>query len=100
LAKLRRGSQRASALESLATKLGRKKVKRGKEPVWVNQDLPGVYPLAIPHHGSRDLSPGVQRSVLDILEGDIAVLEELLPDEEDAEELQEEIEGEKNGDAE
>jgi hypothetical protein len=100
LAKLRRSPQKASALESLAKKLGRKKVKRGKEPVWVNQELSGVYPLAIPHHGARDISPGVQRSVLDILEGDIAAIEEMLPDDDDAEELQEEIEGEENGDAE
>jgi hypothetical protein len=63
--------------------------------------LSGVYPLAIPHHSNnRDLSPGVQRSVLDILEGDIAALEAMLPEEDNAEELEEEIEGEENGDAE
>ena len=90
LTKLRRSPQKASALEGMAKKLGRKISKRGKEPVWVNQDLAGVYPLAIPHHGGRDLSPGVQRNVLDILEGDIAALEEQIPDDDDADELQEE----------
>jgi hypothetical protein len=100
LSKLRRGRQRAAALESLAKKLGRKQVNRGKEPVWVSRGLPGTYPLSIPRHGGRDLSPGVQRSVLDILEGDIAILEEQLSDEESAEELKEEIEGDDDGDAE
>ena len=64
LAALRRSPQGARALENLARKLGRKPVKRGKEPMWENTNF-GLYPLAIPHHWGRDLSIGVKNSILD-----------------------------------
>jgi hypothetical protein len=82
IAAFRRSPQKATALERLARQLGRKKVKRGKEPVWENQELTELYPLAIPHHGTRDLSIGTQRSILDALEDDVLAWEERLTDEE------------------
>jgi hypothetical protein len=68
LAKLRRSPQKPAALESLAGRLGRKLVKRGKEPMWENAEFGELFVLSIPRHGGRDLSPGVQRSILDQLE--------------------------------
>ena len=62
--------------------LGRRQDKRGKEPTWVNDELP-VYPLSIPHHGGRDLAPGTRNSILNALEGDAIVWEERLGLEDD-----------------
>ena len=83
---LRRSPQKAVALERLAKRLGRKSVKRGKEPVWESQALDEVFAVAIPRHGTRDLAPGTQRNILDALEEDVLVWEERLPNEEDDEE--------------
>jgi hypothetical protein len=69
-------------LETLAQKLGRKLVNRGKEPMWDNVYFPELPVLSIPHHGGgRDLSPRVQRSVLDQLEDDLLAWENQLDDE-------------------
>ena len=76
LERMRLAPQKAATLEKLAKQLGRKKVKRGKEPVWVS-DL-DVDPLSIPHHGGRDLAPGTKNSILAQLEEDIVALEKKL----------------------
>jgi hypothetical protein len=85
---MRRSPQKAAALERLARRLGRKKVKRGKEPVWESQELIEVFPVAIPHHGAKDFAPGTQRSILDALEEDVLVWEERLSNEGDREEAE------------
>jgi hypothetical protein len=76
--RMRRASVRASDVQSIARKLGRQIVNRGKEPMWDNIELPGQPVLAIPSHGGKDLSPGVKNSVLDQLEDDILAWEERL----------------------
>src|SRR5262245_10410261 len=53
LAHLRRSPQRALALQGLAKKLGRKSVKRGKEPMWESTEFPQLFVLAIPDHGGE-----------------------------------------------
>jgi predicted RNA binding protein YcfA (HicA-like mRNA interferase family) len=63
----RASPQKATAIERLARKLGRRKVKRGSEPTW-ESDLPGVYPMGIPHHGNKDLAPGTRNNILNQLE--------------------------------
>ena len=78
LDRLRRASARADDVESLAKRLGRTKFNRGKEPVWVNDEFPELFPVAIPHHGGRDLSPGTKRNILDALETDIEAWRERL----------------------
>jgi hypothetical protein len=80
LVRLRRGPRKASELEKFAKALGRKRVNRGKEPVWDNPNFQDVSVLSIPHHGARDLSPGTQRNILDLLEGDILAWDEKLAD--------------------
>lgn len=80
LASMRLAPQKARALESLARKLGRQPVKRGKEPMWESKEF-DLFPLSIPHHSSRDLSPGTKNSILNQLEDDILAWEEQLSDE-------------------
>lgn len=82
LAAMRLSPQGARALEKLAGQLGRRPVKRGKEPMWENVDFK-LWPLAIPHHGGRDLSAGTKNSILDQLEDDILAWEEKLSEEDD-----------------
>ena len=65
-------------MESLARSLGRRRVKRGKEPVWESEAFDDLFPLAIPHHGDRDLATGTKRSILEQLEGDVLAWEERL----------------------
>jgi hypothetical protein len=77
LIRRRRSPQKASDLIPLAESLGRKRVKRGKEPTWESQEL-DVPPLSIPVHKGRDLSPRVRNIVLDVLEGDLLEWEERL----------------------
>lgn len=77
LARMRRSPQRAADLESLAKRLGRKQVKRGKEPMWESTEF-DLFPLAIPHHGGRDLATGTKNSVLSSLEEDLLAWEERL----------------------
>jgi hypothetical protein len=81
LAALRRSPQKAAAFERFARKLGRKPVKRGKEPMWESAEF-DLYALAIPHHGGRDLAPGTQNSILNQLENDLAAWDQKLGDEE------------------
>ncbi len=76
---MRRSPQKASALESMAKRLGRKRVKRGKEPTWEHTELSG-FPLSIPHHGNRDLPPGTRNSILNVFEDDVAAWEATFPD--------------------
>lgn len=85
LAGLRRGRHKAATLERLAKRLGRKKVKRGSEPMWESVEFDDLFVLSIPHHGGRDLAPGTQRSILDQLEEDVLAWEVRLSDEEDEE---------------
>jgi hypothetical protein len=58
-------------LERLATRCGRRRHPRGKEPAWV---MPGRHPLTIPHH-SRELKRFTARSILDVLEEDLELIE-------------------------
>ena len=85
LEQARRSPQRAAALQSLAKRLGRKLVKRGKHPMWVNEEFPKLFPLAIPDHGGRDLAPGTRNSILNQLDDDISAWDQLLPEEDDEE---------------
>ena len=77
LASMRLAPQKARDLEGVAKKLGRTKVNRGKEPVWVNPDL-GVFPLSIPHHGGEDLQIGTKNNILNSLEDDLLAWEDRL----------------------
>ncbi len=43
----------------------------------------GLFPLAIPHHGGRDLPVGTKNSILNQLEDDILAWEEELSEEDD-----------------
>lgn len=72
---LSRGQAKAGELESLAIRLGRKQVKRGKEPVWESEAFPILFPLSIPHHGGRDIPVGTRRSILRQLLEDIEAWE-------------------------
>jgi hypothetical protein len=87
LLQLRHASVRAADIEALATELGRRKRKgkRSKEPTWVSTEFDNLFPLAIPHHGSRDLTIGTKNSILNQLELDIAEWEQRL-DEKDGDE--------------
>ncbi len=86
---MRRAPQSARSLESLASRLRRKKyTKRGKEPLWVSDEFPHLPPVAIPHHGGRDLAPGTRDSILDQLEDDVHEWDAKLADGEDSELLE------------
>ena len=80
---LRRAPQKARALESLARKLGRKPVKRGKEPMWESTEFDELSPLSIPHHGGRDLTKGTRNSILIQLDDDVIAWKERLMEHED-----------------
>lgn len=83
LERMRRATVKASDVEALARKLGRRQVNRGKEPVW-ESDLDDVYPLSIPHHGGgRDLPNGTKNSILNSLEVDLEAWEQHLAAEDD-----------------
>ena len=68
---LRRQSPKALEIQKVAKQLGRKRVKRGKEPVWESLEFQHLRPLSIPDHGGRDLSPGVLRATVNQLEDDL-----------------------------
>jgi hypothetical protein len=51
---------------------------RGKEPAFVSTVFPNARPISIPDHGSRNLSPTVQKNVLNDLEEDVFRVEEKL----------------------
>jgi len=73
----RRGGVKSAELESLAQRLGRTRAKRGKEPTWVNEELPEMRPLSIPNHPG-DLNRFTAKSILDHLEADLDRYEEIL----------------------
>jgi hypothetical protein len=85
LASLRRSQAKAADLESLARRLGRKQVKRGKEPTWESSEFNELFPLAIPHQGGKDLPIGTRRNILDQLEQDVFAWEKRLDQDEDDE---------------
>jgi len=78
---LRRSQAKARDLESLASKLGRKKIKRGSEPTWESEVFAHLYPLSIPHHGGKDIPIGTRRSIIDRLEEDVLAWETRLDEE-------------------
>jgi hypothetical protein len=86
LEQMRRSPQNARALQGLAKRLGRKPVKRGKEPMWESPEFADLYALSIPDHGGRDLAIGTKNSILNQLEDDILAWEERLEGEENDEE--------------
>jgi hypothetical protein len=66
--------QRGGDVASLAERLGRKRVNRGKEPTFESAfDIP---PITIPMHGSKNLKRGTQRSILIQLEDDFIAWEQ------------------------
>ena len=66
--------QKGSGVASLAERLGRKRVNRGKEPSFESEfDIPV---LTIPMHGSKDLKRGTQRNILMQLEDDFIAWEQ------------------------
>ena len=70
----KKGNIIPNELITLAEKLGRKKVKRGKEPTYESELLPKSRPLTIPKH-SRALNKYTAGSILDQLDQDIFELE-------------------------
>ena len=65
--------QRGGDVASLAERLGRKRVNRGKEPTFESPfDIPV---LTIPMHGSKNLKKGTQRGILIQLEDDFIAWE-------------------------
>lgn len=75
---MRQRALKAADVQSLATRLGRKPVKRGKHPMWESTEFKGLFALSIPDHGARDLSHGVKKIVLNQLENDILAWDERL----------------------
>jgi hypothetical protein len=49
--------------------------------MWESQEFPDLFPLAIPDHGGKDISPGTQRTILNLLEDDVLRWEEQLDEE-------------------
>jgi hypothetical protein len=81
-AALRRSPQKATALQSFAERLGRKRVGRGKEPTYVSDAFPNLRPLSIPGHKGRDLAIGTKNSILNQLDDDLTAWEEWLDSQE------------------
>jgi len=71
-----KGGIKSSDLEALAKAVGRVLIDRGKHPTWVNENFPGLRPLSIPRHGSKDLNKFTANFILDQLELDLAQWEE------------------------
>jgi hypothetical protein len=75
LATLRRKAVTHRDVVSVATKLGRKRLKgaavRGKEPTFVSTVFSQARPISIPDHGNSNLSPTVQKNVINDLEEDV-----------------------------
>lgn len=76
LAALRRGQPKAKEFQSVAGQLGRKSVKRGKEPMHESDPFPHLRPLSIPNHKGRDMAKGTRDSILNQLEEDADAWEE------------------------
>jgi hypothetical protein len=77
----RKGGVKTHEIEALAAALGRIRHQRGKEPTWINPDFPRLRPVSIPHH-SKDLNRFTAQSILDQLEPDLEALEELQDEQE------------------
>jgi hypothetical protein len=54
--------------------------------MWESESFGDLYALAIPNHGGKDISPGVQRQLLNLLEEDVLRWEEVIEAEEQNEE--------------
>ena len=78
LAALRRGTHKAREFESLARRLGRELVDRGKHPMWESTVFDELDALSIPRHGGKDIPPGTKKSILNQLEDDLLAWEERL----------------------
>ena len=83
LERLRRAPQKAAALEGLARRLGRRRARGGRHPIWVSEEFDGLRPLSIPRHANRDLPPGTRHAILNQLEDDLLAWEERLLEEDD-----------------
>jgi hypothetical protein len=46
--------------------------------MWESEVFPDLFPLAIPYHGGKDISPGVQRTILNQMDEDVLRWEEVL----------------------
>jgi hypothetical protein len=80
IARLRRTEAKARDLEKVARQLGRKLVKRGREPMWESTAFECLFVLSIPRHGGKDLAPGTRKSILDQLEDDVLAWEDVVDD--------------------
>jgi hypothetical protein len=76
-----RSPQKASALSSLARRLGRTRVNRGKHPMWESK-FEHLFVLSIPDHGQKDLPPGTRNVILNELENDLLAWDEWLSEHE------------------
>lgn len=74
---MRQAQPKARDLQSLAQKLGREKVQRGKHPMWESVVFPELRALSIPDHKGRDMPRGTKNSILDQLEEDLIAWETL-----------------------
>lgn len=80
---LRRKTVKAKDLQSVASRLGRKVVNRGKHPMWESEEF-DFFPISIPDHGGgKDIPDGTKKSILNQLEDDLMAWEERLSDEDD-----------------
>lgn len=75
---LRRSQPKSRELQRLAVRLGRKKVDRGKHPMYESEAFPHLRPLSIPNHKGRDLPSGTKNSILNQLEDDLDAWDEAL----------------------
>jgi hypothetical protein len=77
IAEMRRSPRQSVELERVAGQLGRKLVKRGKEPTWENENFPTLRPLSIPDHPG-DLANGTKNAILTQLDDDIIAWDDQL----------------------
>jgi hypothetical protein len=82
----RNGQRKARDFESLAAKLGRVLVNRGKEPYWESTVFSHLPALAIPHHGGKDIPTGTKNCIIAALQRDIDAWDERLREKEDEDE--------------
>ena len=82
----RNGQRKAREFESLATRLGRVQVNKGKEPYWESTEFQHLPALSIPHHGGKDIPVGTKNCIIAALQQDIDAWEERLGEEEDDDE--------------
>lgn len=75
---LRGSHPKATALQRLARRLGRRKEDRGKHPMYVSDAFRDLRPLSIPNHKGRDLPLGTTSSILNQLEEDLDAWDESL----------------------